>query len=369
MSLSLSDFFVLASVLQGVFIGLALLCAPFFRSKANNYLAVFILLLSLITFLGWQEFDNFWVDYVWSFMWEFLPPPVLFLYFLLVLDHPYLKALWLPWLFAPFLLTFFFDLAIGLDFAFGLYRLPFTEEHPAWQLYDALEDRLSMWYNVLMVGWALYLSRTDTTLPPQKRQWLIRFSTAMLLVLGVWFLSDLVHVSTEIENPSAAIWLALSLLFWWICYAGVYQLRILDDRTEINELLSLKARRAVPAPVAVTNAVENGYAPRLRDLLHGQQLFRNPDLGRGLVAEHLGISEGYVSQVVQESLGEGFVEYVNGLRVEAAREMLDDPAFAPYSLEAIGQEAGFKSRSAFYTTFKKATSVTPGAYRKGVKTS
>ncbi|MEL6700021.1 MAG: AraC family transcriptional regulator [Bacteroidota bacterium] len=35
-----------------------------------------------------------------------------------------------------------------------------------------------------------------------------------------------------------------------------------------------------------------------------------------------------------------------------------------YTLEAIAQEAGFKSKSSFHATFKQYTSLTPAQYRK-----
>ena len=367
LSLSLSDFFVLVSVPQGLFLGLAILLAPFFRSKANTYLGLSILLMSLITFLGWQEFGDFWIDYVWSVMWEFLFPALLLHYFLHTLQHPYLKAWWLPLVFAPFLLFFTVDLFVDLDFIFGLYSLPFGEEHAAYQFYDGLEDALSLWYNIFMMAWMYRLARAA---PPdfdtRKKRWLVRFSIAMMCVLVVWFLSDLVQAETGVEDPYAAIWIAMSVLFWWIAYAGVYQLRILDERAEIHALRRESKARTVktegPATAPATSAAN--YAPALEQLMRGEELFRNPDLGRQLVAERLGISEGYVSEVMRDGVGQGFVEYVNGFRVSAAKVMLEDQAFAPYSLQAIGEEAGFRSRSAFYETFKRATGLTPGAYRK-----
>jgi len=36
MSSGLADFFIIASIIQSFSIGLAILCAPFFRSKTNN---------------------------------------------------------------------------------------------------------------------------------------------------------------------------------------------------------------------------------------------------------------------------------------------------------------------------------------------
>lgn len=364
MSLSLSDFFILASVLQGLFVGLAILCAPFFKSKTNNYLAGFILLLSAITFMGWQELDAFWPDYIWSLMWEFLLPVFLFQYFLRVLEHPYLKAKWLPWLYAPFVIILAFDLVFDFDFSFDVYKLPFEEEHPIYVFYDALLDSLSLWWNIFMIGWAFIIARSDERANPEKKRWLIRFGTVMMSVLVVWFLSDYVQARTGIEDPFSAVWLAISLMVWWVAYAGVYQLRILDEREEIHALMVGRSIKSEPVLITESKTTDNGYTVQLKCLMEEEHLYRNPDLGRQMVAEHLGISEGYVSQVMQENVGEGFVEFVNGHRIMAAKRMLSDPDFAPYSLEAIGREAGFKSRSSFYDSFKKATGQTPGTYRK-----
>lgn len=365
MTLSLSDFFILASVVQGLFIGLAILCAPFFRSTTNNYLAGFILLMSGMTFLGWQEFDLFWPDYVWSLMWEFLIPVLLFQYFLRLLNHPYLQARWLPWLYAPFVIILVVDVFFDLDYSFDLYILPLSENHPAYQFYDGLLDSMALWWNIFLIGWAFNIARNDRNAPAGKRRWLIRFSAALLLVMSVWFLSDYIQHRTGVEDPYSMLWLALSLLFWYIAYAGVYQLRIVDERAEIGVL-----RDRLLEPLAVENvSVGNDYAPALQQLMEEEHLYRNPDLGRQVVAEQLGISEGYLSQIMSSQVGQPFADFVNSYRIEEAKRLLSSPDFAPYSLEAIGLEAGFKSRSAFYTGFKKATGITPGMYRKRVKTS
>lgn len=365
MTLSLSDFFILASIVQGVFIGLAILCAPFFRSTTNNYLAGFILLVSGMTFLGWQEFGLFWPDYIWSLMWEFLIPVLLFQYALRLLQHPYLRARWLPWLYAPFVIVMVSDIVFDLDFSFGIYALPFSEYNPAYQFYDSLLDSMVLWWNIFLFGWIFNIARNDRNAPADKRRWLIRFSVALLLVMSVWFLSDYIQYRTEVEDPYSMLWLALSLLFWYIAYVGVYQLRIVDERAEIGALRDRLLEPAMPVNVSVGN----DYAPALRQLMEEEHLYRNPDLGRQVVAEQLGISEGYLSQVMSSQVGQPFADYVNSYRIEEAKRLLSSPDFDPYSLEAIGLEAGFKSRSAFYTGFKKVTSITPGAFRKQAKTS
>lgn len=366
MTLSLSDLFILASVLQGVFLGLAIRFAPALRSPTNNYLAYFMLLMSGMTLLGWQEWKLFWPDFAWSLMWEFLIPVMLFRYYLGVLDHPYRRAKWLKWLYAPFFFFLLVDLVFDGSFVFGFYDLPIAAAHPGYKFYDALLDSLALWWNIFIVVWSFLTARGHLTALPEKRRWLMRFSVAMIVVLVVWFLSDYVEARTKVEDPFAAIWITLSLFFWYIAYAGVYQMRIVDERAEITALLGEGTESEVPVSAPLSG---NDYVPALQRLMEQEHLYRNPDLGRQLVAERLGISEGYLSQVMTAQVGRAFTDYVNSFRVEEAKRLLITPSFNRYSLEAIGLEAGFKSRSAFYTGFKKATGVTPGLYRKGAETS
>ncbi|MFK8163413.1 MAG: helix-turn-helix domain-containing protein [Lewinella sp.] len=367
MSLSLADFFIIASILQGVCIGLTILIRPAYQSKANNYLGASILLLSIVCFLGWQNFGFFWLDYLWWHIWELLVPVPMFYYVLHVLDHRYLKAKWLPWLFVPFVVSVSVGIFFDLSFTFKLFELPISADGPEYKLYNKLEDSISFWFNVFLIGWALLLARESKGLVPEKRNWLIRFMVAMLVVLVVWYLSVFVGESYGSDRPEIAIWITLSAFFWWIFYTGVYQLRILDDKAEIHEIL--KIRKPSLERVATVNEPTEGYPGQLARLMEEEEVYRNPDLSRNVIAERLGISEGYLSQIINGKVGESFADYVNGFRINAAREMLTDPTFAPYSLEAIGMEAGFRSRSVFYSTFKKATGSTPGDYRKAHKTS
>ncbi|MEM6336178.1 MAG: helix-turn-helix domain-containing protein [Bacteroidota bacterium] len=84
------------------------------------------------------------------------------------------------------------------------------------------------------------------------------------------------------------------------------------------------------------------------------------------VSSEIDVPYRYVSQVVNEKLEQNFMDFVNGYRVVAAQAMLLDAGLEHLTVDGIAGEAGFKSRSAFYTAFKKVTGTTPGAFRKHV---
>lgn len=73
----------------------------------------------------------------------------------------------------------------------------------------------------------------------------------------------------------------------------------------------------------------------------------------------------YVSQVINEKKGCNFNAFVNEYRIkEACRRLSDKGQFGDFTIEAIGQSVGFKSRANFTATFKKFTGMTPTAYQR-----
>ncbi len=100
-----------------------------------------------------------------------------------------------------------------------------------------------------------------------------------------------------------------------------------------------------------------------------EELYKNPLLNRLDLATRLGTSEGYLSQIINQEINKSIIQFVNEYRIEAAKNLLQDPIFNKYSIEAIGMEAGFKSKSTFYNTFNASLNMSPGAFRKLQKTS
>ncbi|MDO1530136.1 helix-turn-helix transcriptional regulator [Fulvimonas sp. R45] len=107
---------------------------------------------------------------------------------------------------------------------------------------------------------------------------------------------------------------------------------------------------AVQARVA---ALMDGAAP----------LFLEPALTIGQVAKRSGYPEYLVSAVINRRFGGTFWDYVNRLRVEAARACLADAGDARSILD-IAYACGFTSKSTFNAAFKRQIGDTPSAYRK-----
>jgi AraC-like DNA-binding protein len=100
----------------------------------------------------------------------------------------------------------------------------------------------------------------------------------------------------------------------------------------------------------------------LNQYFANEKPFLNPDLNMTMLADHLKVPKHHLTEVLNKDMGRNFFQYVNSFRVKAVKEMLSDPSNL-YSIEAIGYECGFSSKSSFFTVFKNLTGKTPQEYR------
>ena len=74
------------------------------------------------------------------------------------------------------------------------------------------------------------------------------------------------------------------------------------------------------------------------------------------------VSPYYFSKVFKEETGETFVEYLTGLRMEYAKNLLREKE---KSIKQICVESGYSDPNYFSRIFKKTVGVTPSEYREG----
>jgi two-component system response regulator YesN len=78
-----------------------------------------------------------------------------------------------------------------------------------------------------------------------------------------------------------------------------------------------------------------------------------------LAAGAIGLNASYLSRIFKEEMGVTFSEYVNRVRVDAARKLLES---GQYSIKQISDQSGFTTHNYFFKVFKEATGMTPQAY-------
>lgn len=79
------------------------------------------------------------------------------------------------------------------------------------------------------------------------------------------------------------------------------------------------------------------------------------------IGKHVFLSNSYLSKVFKDELGCSFTDYVNNLRIQKSKELLNTSTL---SLIDISNAVGFDDQSYFTKVFKKKTGISPGKYRE-----
>ncbi|HSI74802.1 MAG TPA: helix-turn-helix domain-containing protein [Lunatimonas sp.] len=114
---------------------------------------------------------------------------------------------------------------------------------------------------------------------------------------------------------------------------------------------------------------DNAYFKQLCVLLTEEKIYKDAELSLSTVANRLNISANYLSQLINSLSSRNFSDLINFYRVEEAMNCLTHSDFVDYTMEGIGYEVGFNSKSSFYSAFKKQTGITPTQFKKSKKMS
>ncbi|MDD7914556.1 helix-turn-helix domain-containing protein [Polaribacter ponticola] len=106
----------------------------------------------------------------------------------------------------------------------------------------------------------------------------------------------------------------------------------------------------------------NALVVSLNSVMLEKQFHKNTNVKLIDIAKELQISTHQLSQLLNDNLGKSFAFFINEYRVDEAKQLLKENN--QFTLEAIGFEAGFSSKSSFYATFKKNVGQTPSAFKK-----
>ena len=102
----------------------------------------------------------------------------------------------------------------------------------------------------------------------------------------------------------------------------------------------------------------------LRRVAGQEAFFGSPNPTLKSLAEAVGSHPNAVSRLINQETGGNFNDFVNSFRIRLAQERLRSETYRNYTVEAIGQSVGFRSKSAFYQAFKKQTGLSPSQYLK-----
>ncbi|GGI57484.1 hypothetical protein GCM10011444_17930 [Winogradskyella haliclonae] len=314
--------------------------------------------------MGWYDTDFGILELISNFTLEFLFPVTLLTYFLIQIEHQYLKKHWYIWLYIPIILSTGIEICIVVSQTlFNVYDVNFDD------LVFDIKNNTAIIYNLFLIFWGRYLVKKSSTISKDKKLWLLRLNLYIIFIIFLWLFSNIEFYLFDSEHTTNLMWFILSTLLWWVLYYGVFKLQLVVQKDEIHQyLVSKKTNTNLPKKDVNQNEISK-IVSQLYALMEDEELYKNPLLSRLDLANRLETSEGNLSKIINQEINKSVIQFVNDYRIESAKNLLHNPVFDKYSVEAIGMEAGFKSKSAFYNVFKNSLGISPGAYRKQNKVS
>jgi len=101
---------------------------------------------------------------------------------------------------------------------------------------------------------------------------------------------------------------------------------------------------------------------RFEQLIRAEQLYLDQDLTIFKLAKLMDSNTNYLSILINSRYQMNFANYINQQRIEYAKKALLDKENQDLTIEAIGNSAGFKSKSSFNAAFKKFEGTTPSEF-------
>jgi AraC-like DNA-binding protein len=195
------------------------------------------------------------------------------------------------------------------------------------------------------------------------RNLLLGISCIFLLYLGDQFFPDLMgmNILGDLITVMAVI-LIYTMGYLGLRQPAIFTRAFVPHQTAIEESVDQaeeKYRRS-----GLDKETSLVFLNELTGHMEANKPYLEGDLVLPQLAQQLGISANYLSQVINEQLNVNFYDFVNVYRVEEAKRLTRDAGQKSTNILNIALDSGFNSKSAFYTAFKKATSMTPTQYRK-----
>jgi len=192
------------------------------------------------------------------------------------------------------------------------------------------------------------MSSKHTLTPSDK--WLLTIYLGNFIIAGAFFLAFF--------GFPMAYYISGPLVFSFFLYLAIFGY-FYTDNSQFSEQKSVKKY----ANKKIESAEANQLLTQLADLME-TDIHKDAKLKLKDVAEKLGIPTHKLSQVLNDNLGKSFNAYINEYRIQSACQLLETPH--NLSLEGIGYEVGFNSKSTFFTTFKKIKNLTPAQYQQQI---
>ncbi|WP_349352047.1 MULTISPECIES: AraC family transcriptional regulator [unclassified Flagellimonas] len=220
-------------------------------------------------------------------------------------------------------------------------------------------------------------------------RWLVLISFAFYLILSLllvlksrkkgWTKAKNIKVDKYMFSRNTVIFFLVILLTIFIIYlnfdddGGDHIIGIIQTATIFitSYFILSESRFFEKSWIADKYETLSGTSVQFRTLeafIEDSQYYTHQDISLKKISEQLDTNSNTISRLINSETGNNFNDYINQKRIALAQVRLFHPEFQQLTVEAIGESVGFRSKSAFYSAFKKHTGQSPSAYMKENRT-
>lgn len=122
-----------------------------------------------------------------------------------------------------------------------------------------------------------------------------------------------------------------------------------------------------PNKYVIKTEIESILRDKLK-IFEKEYQFTDEDITLFNLAKSLGTNSTYLSRVINSIKDKNFSNYINDLRIDLIIKRLDEESLLrKYTIQALGEEVGFKKGEAFSKAFYKHTEMKPSFYLKQLR--
>jgi AraC-like DNA-binding protein len=211
-----------------------------------------------------------------------------------------------------------------------------------------------------------HLDNTTSYIDTVFHRWLLYFSGILLLpILGAIITMFFTNVIGF--NLSAATIIFATMLLFAISIRIAILVKPSLFHVFPHQMLiptSTEAQKQRYDKSTLQENTKNQYVKKLILFMETEKPYLSADLTLAELSKQVNIPTHHLSQTINEKLECNFLDFINQYRVKEAQSMLVNPKLEHYTILSIAYEAGFNSKSTFYSAFKKYAKMTPSQYKK-----
>jgi AraC-like DNA-binding protein len=207
----------------------------------------------------------------------------------------------------------------------------------------------------LLIRAHLKVSRKSMIGPVQiDVYWLKTFFMIDLIIM--FSTAPIIFIINEDRVNSLIGLIAMDIQFIYIFLKSAWQ-------TGVFPTVTVETPKHQEPSLKIADPIAKEYFDILIAYMSNNKPYLKEECSIQSVSSETNIPLHHLSNLINTRLNRNFSDFINEYRVEEAKKMLKNELFERITIEAIGFECGFGSKSSFNKAFKKYTNSTPSEYR------